>query len=1434
MQKRLRKTGLAASIAILTLAVILAVGSTFSLFTSGDGNNITISSATVKVISAIKNVETFSLGVETDGGKFANLGTALSNGDAVTITNMTPGDEAKVTIGITNESTVLIAYRLKVTVTHTGNADDTTKITDVIKVTAKQGATDVPVNDGYTDWAYTTKNTDGTINNAIGDITVSILLPVEIGNDYQNDSMKVSFAIEAVQANAAELTTVTTADQLYAALKTNGNAILLNDITLDRALAVDGVATLDLNGKTLTGNIVNEGNLIIKDSMGAVTADASGETTESPSGKFVGSITNKGTLAITGGSFKNDSTKEEKTAIITNTAAAKLTIANADFASEGTVAIDNTNNATVIITSGSFVSKIADEPVFPIETAEETAAKVTVNGGSFSGEVPEEILGDNLAGAPDESGNIVISKVIINAGDEKYSTLQHALDEAIDVITLLESITLDEAVVVKAERNVTIDLNGKTITNNNGYIIENQGNLVITGNGTMAGLGIIRSKAGNITIENGNFYAASRWQDGVYQHTLKAENTNVVINGGNFDATVNGQTNAMFNASENGLITINGGSFKNVAGALTAFDPYIFTYEKNGAVVINNGSFYGGWRFNGETTTTKIYGGNFSLSYDGQSFHANSTHVVTVYGGTFAADSKFAGKLNDVIAEGAVKINNDDGTFTIYKAGDTIVMNAGATLDLGGVAFDGTIKALGDLTIVGHVKVANFDAGYNRPTITIGEGACLEITGSGRMVIGHGATFNITGTIADAKTANIADLTPSLIVAEGASFTGNGLTFNVTNAYVKFNNNSTSKNSNANGTFNFTINNSIWEQTGVLAFYVPTSGMDPTFNFTLKDSVLNTSSHLVFSVTKGEIVFDNSNVNVGTRKQIENRSTLTIKNGSVVNGAVATSSNAINPGTLIIENATYDVTGQFSGSGEGIGTLIIKKGAKVSIGSIIDKANIVIDANAIINNELPDFTVNLSKFVGEISFINGNMYEAAIDGGKIVVTKKPVASVGGVKYDTLEEAFKAVTAENSTVEILTDAIIDYKWDCRFTGAKFTVPVTINGNGNTITFTGIVNDGYNHLSAFRFEADATVNNLTIDMTNAISEFGGRFRAISAKGNLTVDKCKFIGNGSANNTRAIVFGEGAGANTVNLEISITNSTFKGWRRAISDNENAQDVKTVYIANNKFDDAGIAISANEAITVSNNVFTNSYVNITSYTANNALDVTATGNTLTVNADTIGESTSCNKIVAVYGDVNAQEGFIVYSAIVSDSDKLAAAIQKVSGGKIYLKAGDYTVRFTNNTSFNVDNITLIGIEDVTLSVSSSEAWHGRVQGSNVTFENIHFTSTVGATGEATYNYCTFDSWAICASSNNEKTYYNNCTINGCLNTSTDFSSGDVYAKNCSIEKAEYSGSMTMYFENCTIKELISWDAKTVLTGCTVTTLDDSHMSNNEIDVNP
>ena len=283
-----------------------------------------------------------------------------------------------------------------------------------------------------------------------------------------------------------------------------------------------------------------------------------------------------------------------------------------------------------------------------------------------------------------------------------------------------------------------IDLNGKTIENPNGYVVENySAELTISGNGSLGGngLGGIRSHGGKIVINDGTFTGSSDWSEGTYQHILKAVNTEVTINGGTFDATIGGMTNAMINVSENSVVTINGGTFKNVnvEDVIPQFAPYMFTYEKNGKLIINDGNFYGGWRFNGETATTDIYGGNFTVSYDGQSFHANSTHVLTIYGGAFSLEN--GGKLNPVnhVADGYEALKNQQGDkYYVVPTTDADVVVTTADELVAALEADEGVYFLNDIKI----DPANMSNAYGKTGINVKNGQTID---------GGGHTLNIQG-----------------------------------------------------------------------------------------------------------------------------------------------------------------------------------------------------------------------------------------------------------------------------------------------------------------------------------------------------------------------------------------------------------------------------------------------------------------------------------------------------------------------------------------------------------------------------------------------------------------------------------------------------------------------------------------------------------------
>lgn len=187
------------SIAAIAMSASLITGGTFALFTSESDVNIAVTSGKVDVTAKVEEVKTYSMGEEQTGTSFANGGEVIFNDNTLTLSKITPGDKAVSKISITNNSTVKVQYRVKIDCTDgyvlmgglrfiVGNS-----VTD-----GEVSGTDYSSVSSYTsDWSSLYELQD------VADVYVSLELPQEAGNEYQELTTNIRYTVEAVQGNAS-------------------------------------------------------------------------------------------------------------------------------------------------------------------------------------------------------------------------------------------------------------------------------------------------------------------------------------------------------------------------------------------------------------------------------------------------------------------------------------------------------------------------------------------------------------------------------------------------------------------------------------------------------------------------------------------------------------------------------------------------------------------------------------------------------------------------------------------------------------------------------------------------------------------------------------------------------------------------------------------------------------------------------------------------------------------------------------------------------------------------------------------------------------------------------------------------------------------------------------------------------------------------------
>lgn len=232
------------------------------------------------------------------------------------------------------------------------------------------------------------------------------------------------------------------------------------------------------------------------------------------------------------------------------------------------------------ITGGSFVNKYSGGGIFHGYTPA-TSDNFEVSGGTFNKSISEGYCADGFIPTKNADGTYGVKEghYVAQIGSKKYETLADAIRLAAKgkTITLLTDVEQNTQLTIN--KNITLDLNGKTIKNtqdiwgdkaNAILSITNGAKVTITGDGTIDAKEndcyTINVVKGDLTIENGTFYGNVS--------VVQVEEGTLSVKGGTFDLHQKweGSSKYLFNciddayANGSANVAISGGTF-------VGFDP---------------------------------------------------------------------------------------------------------------------------------------------------------------------------------------------------------------------------------------------------------------------------------------------------------------------------------------------------------------------------------------------------------------------------------------------------------------------------------------------------------------------------------------------------------------------------------------------------------------------------------------------------------------------------------------------------------------------------------------------------------------------------------------------------------------------------------------------------------------------------------------------
>ena len=334
---------------LLSIAVLngIVAGSTYALFTSEKNHFISVSTAKIQIESAIEesSIKTYSLGIEQEHLKFENTAsteTAVSydlSNNLLILNRMSPGDEVRCTLKISNASSIKTKYRVLI--------DVNGEIKDYLETSASSGLR----------WSSL------EIGENPNDIDISVSIPQEVGNIAQSLSGTVTLIVESVQGNAFNAVNI---DHINNQLSNGSDYIVLsNDIVGEESIVIENDVIVELeNGAEikLENDQVGDGVFNVIDGA-ELTLNGFGVVNGVCGNDYNMAVwANGGKVVINGGTYTN------------------VGATDADGTVDDQYDLIYCKDGEIIINGGYFHS---ETPKWTINCNDKLPGTVTIYGGSF-------------------------------------------------------------------------------------------------------------------------------------------------------------------------------------------------------------------------------------------------------------------------------------------------------------------------------------------------------------------------------------------------------------------------------------------------------------------------------------------------------------------------------------------------------------------------------------------------------------------------------------------------------------------------------------------------------------------------------------------------------------------------------------------------------------------------------------------------------------------------------------------------------------------------------------------------------------------------------------------------------------------------------------------------------------------------------------------